>query len=154
MVKKVICLLTIMLVVMFNSGVVRAEDSIMQQGKDWLSLGENGKYQGKNGTVINLPGFGIVGTFISGLIYGLTDDDGTTETGIFGDFAGMLLGIGIFVTLIVGVVLGMRLMFASVENKAKSKEALMIYIIGCVIIFGSVGIWRILVNILDSSSLY
>ena len=45
-------------------------------------------------------------------------------------------------------------MFTQAEQKAKAKEALMIYLIGSVIIFGAVGIWKLLVTILDGDFLY
>lgn len=48
---------------------------------------------------------------------------------------------------IVGTILGIQFMVASAEDKAKVKEALIPYFIGCAIIFGGFTIWSIVVNI-------
>lgn len=62
----------------------------------------------------------------------------------------LLLGIGIIVAVIVGVILGIKYMIGSVEEKAEYKESLFAYAIGCVVIFGAFGIWKIAVNILST----
>ena len=49
--------------------------------------------------------------------------------------------------LIVGTIIGIQFMVASAEDKAKVKEALVPYIIGCAVIFGAFTIWSIVVNI-------
>lgn len=68
----------------------------------------------------------------------------------FNDLAGILWGVGIFTVLIVGTVLGIKYMFASVEEKATIKETLKPFIIGSVIILGALGIWTFLVEFFDS----
>ena len=67
----------------------------------------------------------------------------------FNDLAGILWGVGIFTVLIIGTVLGIKYMFASVEEKASIKETIQPYIIGTVIILGALGIWKFLVDFLD-----
>ncbi len=62
----------------------------------------------------------------------------------------MLLLIGTIVAVAVGVVLGIKFMLASVEEKAKVKEMLTIYIIGCVVLFGAFTIWKICVELFSS----
>lgn len=52
---------------------------------------------------------------------------------------------------IVGTVIGIQFMVASAEDKAKVKEALIPYIIGCAVIFGSFTIWSIAVRLLQST---
>lgn len=59
----------------------------------------------------------------------------------------ILLGVGIVIALAVGSILGIQFMLASAEDKAKVKEALIPFIIGCIIIFGAFGIWKIVVII-------
>lgn len=59
----------------------------------------------------------------------------------------LLLSIGIIVMFIVGTILGIQFMVASAEDKAKVKEALVPYIIGCFVIFGAFSIWSTAVNI-------
>ena len=59
----------------------------------------------------------------------------------------LLMAIGIIVMFIVGTVIGIQYMVASAEDKAKVKEALVPYIVGCFVIFGAFTIWSIAVNI-------
>lgn len=54
-----------------------------------------------------------------------------------------LLIVGVALTAIIGVVLGIKFMIASAEDKAKIKEAFVPYIIGCIVIYGAFGIWRV-----------
>ena len=48
---------------------------------------------------------------------------------------------------LVGTIIGIQFMVASAEDKAKVKEALVPYVIGCAVIFGSFTIWSIAVNL-------
>ena len=62
----------------------------------------------------------------------------------------VLLAIGVVIAVIVGLVLGIQFMTGSVEQKSKIKEALVPYIVGCVVIFGAFGIWKLVVTILQN----
>lgn len=62
----------------------------------------------------------------------------------------ILFNLGVALSVIVGAVLGIRLMWGSIEQKAKVKEILIPYIIGCIVVFGAFGIWRLIVNIGNS----
>lgn len=64
----------------------------------------------------------------------------------------VLFMIGIGVTLIWGTVLGIKFVTGTVEEKADIKGALIPYIVGCVIIFGAFGIWKLVLNLLSSLS--
>lgn len=57
-----------------------------------------------------------------------------------------LMTIAICVAVIIGAVIGVQFIVGSVEGKAKIQEALVPYIIGCVVVFGSFFIWKTLVN--------
>lgn len=59
----------------------------------------------------------------------------------------LLMAIGIVVMFIVGTIIGIQYMVASAEDKAKVKEALVPYIVGCFVIFGAFSIWSIAVNL-------
>lgn len=48
---------------------------------------------------------------------------------------------------LVGTIIGIQFMVASAEDKAKVKEALIPYVIGCAVIFGAFTIWSIAVNL-------
>lgn len=60
----------------------------------------------------------------------------------------VLLVIGVAVALIWGVVLGIQFITGGLSEKADVKKGLTIYIVGCVIIFGAFGIWKLVINIL------
>lgn len=55
------------------------------------------------------------------------------------------LAIAIIVMFFVGTILGIKFMLASAEDKAKVKESLVPYILGCIVIFGAFSIWEIVV---------
>lgn len=59
----------------------------------------------------------------------------------------VLLGIAMVVAVVVGMIIGIQFMTASVEEKAKVKEALLPYVAGCFVVFGAFGIWKIAVII-------
>lgn len=61
----------------------------------------------------------------------------------------LLLGIGIIVAVIVGSILGIKYMVGSAEEKAEYKETLLVYLIGCIVVFGAFGIWKIIVSIFN-----
>ncbi len=61
----------------------------------------------------------------------------------------ILLTIGIVVAVIVGGIMGIKLMLSSVEEKAETKKLLVAYVVGCVIIFGGFGIWKLIITILE-----
>lgn len=58
-----------------------------------------------------------------------------------------LLVIAVAIAVIVGAYLGIKFMLESAEDKAKIKEALIPFIVGCFIIFGAFGIWKIAVDV-------
>lgn len=66
------------------------------------------------------------------------------------DIFNALLSVGIVLTVLVGGVLGVKFMLASAEDKAKIKESMIPYVIGCVIIYGAFGIWKIVITILNN----
>lgn len=54
----------------------------------------------------------------------------------------ILLSIGIVAAVLVAAILGIQFMVGDVEGQAKVKESLIPFVLGCVIIFGAFGIWR------------
>ena len=61
----------------------------------------------------------------------------------------ILFIVGVALTVIVGGVLGIKFMLASVEDKAQIKELMVPYIAGCIIIYGAFGIWKLAVTIMN-----
>lgn len=61
----------------------------------------------------------------------------------------VLFIIGIAVAFIWGIVLGIQFITGSLGEKADVKKNLIVYLIGCIIIFGAFGIWRLLLQLLE-----
>lgn len=61
--------------------------------------------------------------------------------------ANALIGIGTAIAVIYSVVLGIKFMIGSMEEKAEIKESLIPFIIGCAVLFGAFGIWKIVVSV-------
>lgn len=61
----------------------------------------------------------------------------------------ILLAIGTVIAVIIGAILGIQFMAGSMDEKAKVKESLIPFVIGCVIIFGAFGIWKLIATILQ-----
>lgn len=61
----------------------------------------------------------------------------------------ILTVVGMIIAIIMAAVLGIQFMLGSVEEKAKVKDALIPFVIGCVVIFGAFGIWKIFINIMN-----
>lgn len=60
----------------------------------------------------------------------------------------VLLILGTVIAVIVGSVLGIQFITGSVEQKAKVKDSLIPFVIGCGVIFGAFGIWKLVITIL------
>lgn len=79
----------------------------------------------------------------------LVDDPGKLS-----DFSSSLYTIlvvaGTAVTVIIGVVLGVKYMVGSVDEKAEYKKMLLPYLAGCIAIYGSLGIWQLAIKILGN----
>ena len=58
-----------------------------------------------------------------------------------------LLALGIVLSVIIGGILGIQIMWGSIEQQVKAKEMLMPYALGCVVIFGAFGIWKLCVTV-------
>lgn len=93
--------------------------NIFNQGEKWL---QNGKLQSTGSSFANV-----------------------NQT--INDIYWILFPIGVVVTVIIGGVLGIKFMMASAEDKAKIKESLVPYVVGCIVIYGAFGIWKICIEI-------
>lgn len=58
-----------------------------------------------------------------------------------------LLTIAIILAAIILSVLGIQFITGSIEQKVKVKEMLIPFCVGCIVIFGAFGIWKIIVTI-------
>lgn len=81
---------------------------------------------------------------------GETPDRSGMDTAI-SDIAGILTGIAVIAAVVVAAVLGIQFMIGSTEQQAKIKESILPYICGCVVAFGALGIWQLVIAALNEA---
>lgn len=59
----------------------------------------------------------------------------------------VLTTLGIVLAVIIGGILGIQIMWGSIEQQVKAKEMIMPYVVGCIVIFGAFGIWKLALTI-------
>ena len=59
----------------------------------------------------------------------------------------VLTTLGIVLAVIIGGILGIQIMWGSIEQQVKAIEMIMPYVVGCIVIFGAFGIWKLAVTI-------
>ena len=64
----------------------------------------------------------------------------------------ILLICGVIIAVLIGSIMGIKFMIGSVEEKAEIKAALVPFVIGCIVVFGAFGIWKLVLNLLSSLS--
>lgn len=123
--KKLLINIMVIFIILFNLFIPNAYagplQDIMNRAEGFVNNGENG------GNVIN--------------------DDALKEGS--NTLYNVLLVIGIAVAFIWGIVLGIQFVTGSLGEKADVKKNLIVYVIGCIIIFGAFGIWRLLLQLLQ-----
>ena len=65
----------------------------------------------------------------------------------------ILLALGVAIAVIIAAILGIKFMLGSVEEQANVKNMIIPYIIGCAVIFGAFGIWKAVVDIMQSTGI-
>lgn len=123
--KKLLINIMVIFIILFNLFIPNAYagplQDIMNRAEGFVNNGENG------GNVINNDA--------------LREGSNTLYN--------VLLVIGIAVAFIWGIVLGIQFITGSLGEKADVKKNLIVYLVGCVIIFGAFGIWRLLLQLLE-----
>lgn len=123
--KKLLINIMVIFIILFNLFIPNAYagplQDIMNIAEDFVNNGENG------GNVINNDA--------------LKEGSNTLYN--------VLLVIGIAVAFIWGIVLGIQFITGSLGEKADVKKNLIVYLVGCVIIFGAFGIWKLLLQLLE-----
>lgn len=123
--KKLLINIMVIFIILFNLFIPNAYagplQDIMNRAEGFVNNGENG------GNVINNDA--------------LKEGSNTLYN--------VLLVIGIAVAFIWGIVLGIQFVTGSLGEKADVKKNLIVYVIGCIIIFGTFGIWRLLLQLLQ-----
>ena len=86
-------------------------------------------------------------TFLEG---GTTDQlDNTALQNFSKSMFNILFAVGVVVSVITGALLGLKLMVSSIEEQVEAKKLIVPYVVGCVVLFGGFGIWKIIVTILQ-----
>ena len=67
---------------------------------------------------------------------------------ISGQLYNILLAVATGVAVIVGAILGIQYMTAGIDKKVEVKESLFPYIVSCIVVFGSMGIWKLVVTVM------
>ena len=123
--KKLLIKIMVIFIILFNLFIPNAYagplQDIMNRAEGFVNNGENG------GNVINNDA--------------LKEGSNTLYN--------VLLVIGIAVAFIWGIVLGIQFITGSLGEKADVKKNLIVYLVGCVIIFGAFGIWKLLLQLLE-----
>lgn len=102
---------------------------IFSLGDDFLELGKEESKNEENGTI---------------------DSKRLNEE--VGNIYNLLFALGVVISVIVGAIIGIKLMFGGIEEKAKTKEMIAPYVLGCIVIFGAFGIWKIVITLLSNIS--
>ena len=123
--KKLLINIMVIFIILFNLFIPNAYagplQDIMNRAEGFVNNGENG------GNVINNDA--------------LKEGSNTLYN--------VLLVIGIAVAFIWGIVLGIQFITGTLGEKADVKKNLIVYLVGCVIIFGAFGIWKLLLQLLE-----
>ena len=133
--KKIckILLITIILLIMCNIcyKVNAADDmDIWKKGKNWIDTG----LTEHNGTVTTT----------------MNNLNNKAKTG-FKTIIDFLWGIGLLAAFVTTVIMGIKMMTVPPGEKSRIKQSLTPYIVGIIIIFGALTIWKLLIQILDGS---
>lgn len=88
--------------------------------------------------------------FVSSAKNGVGQVDETGLQHFSSTFYNIFLTIGTAIAVISGMVIGIKYMMGSVEEKADIKTMLVPYVIGCLVVFGSFGIWKLVIEIMQN----
>ena len=120
-VKRMFIKLIILLFIISFSNCTYASRNITEMAKEWIQTGESDT--------------GVFNT--------------NADVGGFLQIAGLLKGIGIFVAVGTGIILGIKFMYSTAQGKAEILQLLIPYVIGVSIIVGALVIWKVAIGILD-----
>ncbi len=139
LIKTIAIVILLQLIILPTTSNAGFWGDIFKYGDDWIKEGSNPVIEGPvdpdgNPTEIN--------TAID------QENLASASSAIFNT----LFGIGVVLSVIVGGIIGIQYIMASAEDKAKIKESMMPYVLGCAVIFGAYGIWKFVYAILQNIS--
>lgn len=122
--KIILSLITFMMIIMmlFFSTETYATSEFTNSGDDFISIGKNAYKENK------------------------PLDEGALKI-TSGEIYNILFTIGAVLAIGVGLVIGIQFITGSVDEKAKIKETLIPYVVGCVVIFSAFTIWKIVIEL-------
>lgn len=122
-VNKIIFIVLLLIILFSINTEVHAWSQVIKDGKDFISTGESsGEGKINEGALPELSGY----------LYNI------------------LLSAGVVVAVIVATVLGIQFMIGGAEGQAKVKEMIVPFIVGCIIVFGGFGLWKVAITIGNS----
>ena len=125
--KKIIKIVLILLLISITSVIFSinqsSAESFLSQADEFLDKGEQSQ--------------------------GIVTIDGAKVQEASNTMTSILLTIGTVVAVIVGAFLAIKIMFSSADGKAQYKQALWAYVISCIVLFGSFGIWKLAIQIFN-----
>lgn len=94
-----------------------------------------------------MPNFVFAGDINTGDYTAIYNKSGTSKvTDMGGSVLGVVQIIGVTIGIVCLIILGLKYMYSSTEDKATIKERLIPYAIGAVIMFGGTGILTLVAN--------
>lgn len=117
--KKIILILAILMLLFSINSKVFAWSEIISDGKSFISQADSSKANIDTQELKQLSGY----------LYNI------------------LLAVGIVVAVIVATVLGVQFIIGGAEGQAKVKEMLIPFVVGCIIVFGGFGIWKVALTV-------
>ena len=128
--KNVIKITTIIiLILLVFSNVVFGVGDVISGAKDFVKIGEDARDR-DGSTIRTIKDRNLKNT--SNLIYNV------------------LFSVAIFVAVAQGTYIGLKFVMVSPSEKAEVKESLIPFVVGCVVVFGAFGIWKIMTTLLSN----
>ena len=127
---KILILLFIFNIIMMSTNVYGMSDIIFG-GKKFLRIGEEGLQN-----ELNDPN-------------GIQSIDESQLQKASGEVYNVFLVLGIAAAVIEGMVMGIKFITGSIDEKADVKNSLIPYVAGCVVVFGAFAIWKFVLNIIQ-----
>ena len=133
-----------------NNNVQATRETVQQAIREIINL--------YNSTIAEIQGRDTSGidTTIQGAqdFIDSADTSGTIDETAVQQSVGLIYNIffacGMVIAVVCGVCLGIKFMVSSTEGQAEVKQFLLPYVIGCVIIFGAFGIWKLVINVMET----
>lgn len=119
-IKKLIFIIIVLILLFSINAEVLAWDGVISDGKGFIQAGEKSGQAGIDQNALK---------DLSGYLYNI------------------LLTAGVIIAVVVATVLGIQFMMGGAEGQAKVKEMLVPFVIGCIVVFGGFGLWKIAVTI-------